>query len=643
MKRLAAVLLGGLLLSTAWAAPAAGATGYTMLTAAHYVVQPAAGRIGVTVTVDFKNTTPDTGSRISAFDRIELPVQAGASEARATDAKGALIVGLAVRDGITVASVTPRTRVRFGQEIRFTLTFALVDLAAPPLHVRPEVAEFVAWGFGTASEVTIDLPPDLQVNSDGDPMTTDAGPVRIRLTSGPIADPTKWLVRLTAIGPTSFTTLTRRVTLASATVELQVRSWTTDQAWGNRVLATASQALPLLEAATGLPYPRVGPLVLTESVPAIGTAEASATSTGEIQVAYSASDFTVVHQLAHVWASPQLTAERWLAEGLASHFAEQVGASLSIDPPYASEARAVKLAADAFPLETWGAPSTGAAADAYGYAASWAVIDQAARLVGEGNLRLALARWVEGLSAYDPTSPAGNARSTASSPIDSRRMLDQLSEVNGVDLGDLFGAQVFGPEAAPELHQRVVARLAYRSLLDQAGDWGAPGAIRVAMSNWAFDDALRQLGDARRWLGERDQFLRSLDQVGLTPPDRLLDRYLADGGGSGAQAELDAERAVVEAFAAAERRASAQKGIVERIGLFANDDAARMLANARASFAGGDLRTASELVAAVEHRLDAALGDGLLRISVATLLLVVASVLALLARRRRRTHYTAAQ
>lgn len=644
MRRLLGLLLVGLLTSAAWAAPLAGAAGYTMQTTARYVVDPEAGRINVTVQVDFSNTTPDPAGRLSVFDRIELPVQQGASEASAADDKGALAVGLAVRDGITVASVTPRTRVRFGQEARFTLSFVLADQAAPDLHIRPEVVEFAAWGYGIASEVTIDLPPNLEVRSDGDALTADAGPERIRLSSGPIADPTRWLVRVTAIGPTTFTTLTRRVTLASATVELQVRAWSTDQAWGDRVVATASQALRHLEAEAGLPYPRVGPLVVVESVPAADATEESTTSTAEIQVAFSASNFTLIHQLAHVWASPQLAAERWVREGLASYLAERVAGALAVDPPYAPATRATELAADAFPLEEWGAASDGATADAYGYAASWAVINRVAETLGEAKLRLALARGAAGLSAYDPVAPNGAAAGPAAPPIDARRMLDQLTEVSGIDLGDLFGAQVFGAEAAPELQLRAVARLAYGSLLEEAGDWGAPDPIRAAMAVWAFDDAIRQLGDARRWLRERDRFLLELDEAGLAPPDRLRERYRAEGGGPDAQAELDAERAVVEAMAAAEERVGAPRGILEQIGLFGSDDGARMLADARVSFGDGDLRTASELIAAAEHRLDGALVDGLLRIGTAVLLLlVVVAALVVRARRGRGTHYTAGQ
>lgn len=643
MRRLLGLLLAGLLAAAGGTSPASAATGYTMVTTAAYVVDPSSGLVAVTVQVVFSNATPDSATRVSAFDRIDLAVQRGASEASAKDAKGALAVHLAARDGVTVASVTPRARVRFGQQARFNLSFVLADLAAPDLHVRPEVAEFTAWGFGTASEVTIDLAPNLEVHADGAKLATDAGAERTRLSSGPIADPAHWLVRVTAIGQTTLTTVTRRVTLASATVDLQVRAWSGDVAWGDRVVALISQTLPLLEAEAGLPYPRVGPLAVVESVPLSDLTDEGAASTAEIRISFSASDFTVIHQLAHVWAGPQLAAARWLREGLASHLAERATRALSIDPPYLPATRASELAADAFPLERWGAVPSGAAADAYAYAASWALIDRVTLAIGEAKLRLALARAAAGLSAYDPTQPSGSGTGGTAAPIDSRRLLDQLAEVSGTDLGDLFGAQVFAPEDAPELHQRAVARVAYGSMLAQAGDWGAPDAIRSAMAAWAFDDALRQISDARRWLAQRDLFLDALEGAGLGLPDRLRERYRTEGGGPGAQAELGAERAVVEAMVAARERTAAAGGMVEQIGLFGSNDSQRMLVDAGASFAGGDLRTASELIAAAERRLDGALVAGLERLAAVGLaLLVLAGVLALRARRGPRSHYTAA-
>ncbi len=642
MRRIFALLAAALLTSAPWAAPVAAGGGYTMQTAAQYVVDPVGGRIGVTVGVHFTNTTPDPPGSLSAFDRIDLAVQGGASEATASDDVGALAVALAVRDGLTVASVTPRTRLRFEQQASFSLSYVLADRSAPDLHVRPEVVEFAAWGFGTAGEVTIDLPRGLEISSDGDALNLDAGSERTRLSSGPIADPTQWLVHVTAIGQPTFTTFTRRVTLASATLELQLRAWSTDRAWGDRVAATILRALPRLEAESGMPYPRVGPLVVVESFSAADATDENATSASEIQVAFSASDFTVIHQLAHVWASLKMATERWLREGLASHLAERVAGTLGIDRPYLPSRRAAELVADAFPLEEWGAGSEGVVADAYGYAASWALVDGFAQRLGESGLRSALTRGAAGVSAYDPVAAGAASTRPPSPPIDSRRLLDLLTEVSGLDMGVLFGEEVFAPQAAPELRSRAVARREYGSLLVMTGDWGAPDAIRAAMAAWAFDDALQQMRDARRWLGERDQFFLALDEAGLTPPDRLRQRYLAEGGGPGAQAELDAERAVVEAFAAAADRVGRSRGIVEELGLFAGDDGSRLLADARVSFGGGDLRTASQLTAAVGHRLDGALVDGLLRIGALALFMLVAA-LALRARRGRRTHYTAAQ
>jgi hypothetical protein len=240
------------------------------------------------------------------------------------------------------------------------------------------------------------------------------------------------------------------------------------------------------------------------------------------------------------------------------------------------------------------------------------------------------------VGVFDPTT------APPPPPIDSRRLLDLLSEVSGLDMGVLFGEEVFGPAAAPELRSRAAARLAYASLLDLGRGWGAPDAIRTAMAEWAFDDALAQMQDARRWLEDRDRFLLAVDAAGLAAPDRLRQRYQADGGGPGARAELDAERAVVGAMVAAAERVACPRGIVEQLGLFAGDDGSRLLSDAGASFAGGDLRTASQLIAAVGHRLDGALVDGLLRIGALALFLVVAA-LALRARPRHSTHYTAAQ
>ena len=131
----------------------ASAAEYEMATVADYTVDPGAGEIAVSVAVSFTNTLPDPPGQISAFTRVDLAIQDGASSVAAKDGSGELRVDLATRDGALVASVTTRSRVRYNGSVSFTLTYRLADGAAADLHVRPGVVKFPAWGFGTSSHV----------------------------------------------------------------------------------------------------------------------------------------------------------------------------------------------------------------------------------------------------------------------------------------------------------------------------------------------------------------------------------------------------------------------------------------------------------------------------------------------------------
>jgi len=643
MKRLAAAALAAVLASSALGPlPAAAVDGYTLASIVTYTADPASGWIGVKVEIDFKNTTPNPSGQTSGFDTIDLPVQAGASAVTASDGNGPLGASLALRGTVTVASITPRARVLFGQEIKFTVSYRLVDGAAPGLHVRSEVIEFPAWGFGTSSDVTIWIPSGYDVASDGDPLTIAPSGGQMLLRSGPIGDPTHWLALISAQRRPTYVTLTRTVTLASATIEVQILSWTTDETWGNHVAVIATSALSRLEAAAGLPYPRVGSLVIVESVPGVGGADEPSTSGAEIQVAFSASDFTLIHQLAHIWASEQVSGDRWIREGLASYLAGQVANQIGVTLPYVAADRTEALTADAFPLEHWGGSKTGATADAYGFAASWALFERIATTIGSGRLQQAFARWAAGLSAYDPADPPTPLiPGSTAPPMDSRRFLDQLAAVRSIDLTDAFRERVFDPSASTELDQRVTARSAYADLVARAGDWGTPLPIRQSLADWRFADAQAATEAALSWLADRDSLFEAIDRAGLTVPDRLRQQYQQQGGTQAAVDELAAERAVVDAFTAAHHRIDAPRSLVEQIGLAGGDDGSQLLARAAISFNDGDLRTASDLIAALEQRLDQAKIDGPLRIGVAAGLLLAGAVLIVVRRRRRRSHYTA--
>jgi hypothetical protein len=643
IRRLATAVTVGTLLAPLLPGVAVAAE-YEMPTVVRYLVDPAAAQIGVSVEVTFTNTLPDPPGKISAFDRIELAIHDGASGVAASDGVGALHVDVETRDGVRVASVKPRARVRYNKSVSFTLSYELADGASPDLHVRSGIVKFQAWGFGTSSQVTVQLPSGYESRADGDPMITEEAEAGQTLTSGPIADPATWLALITAVQPGDLVTESATVALASGTVDLQVRAWTTDAAWGHATLSLLVKALPMLEEAIGLPYPRVGPLVVSEAVGGGEGADTPPSTTAEIQVAFDASAFTLLHQAAHVWIDDHLAADRWIREGLASHYAAGVALRLAVDPPYDPAVRASDLSADAFPLIEWRETGGASPTDAYGYAASWALIDRIAASVGDAHLTMALRRIVAGVPAYDPVDPdAADVADPRFAPVETRRLLDQLAAVSGADLANLFGQAAFGTDAALELAQREAARDAYAHLLSAAGDWGAPDPVRSAMGGWRFDEARAGIDAASAWLEARDDLVAQIAAAELATPQRLRDRYTVAGGGADASAELDAERAIVERYLGLKDRIEGPLDPLQAVGLFMASDPGETLAEAASEFGTGDLQSAAAALDRLELRLNRAPSDGAVRLASAAVLVALLGLGAGAALRRRAgSHYTAA-
>jgi hypothetical protein len=645
MRRLGELaLIATLLASAASLRPLASALAadYAMATVAHYSVDQPVGELLVTVEVAFSNTTPNPPGQLSGYDHVDLGVHAGARGLTAQDADGPLVVRVMQQAGVTVASVSTRSRVGSGEGFDFTLSYRVSD-GAPDVHVRPQVVQFPAWGFGTSSSVVIDLPLGLAAQVDGPALTIGSDDRGTHLASGPIADPATWLAYVTATVPITYTSSSRTLALESGTVELQVRSWVSDPGWGPATLDLLASALPLIEQEIGLPYPHLGPLVVVETVAAPGEAGEPLAATAEIQADYSATPFTLLHQLAHVWASDALASDRWIREGLASHLAAAAAAQLGEALPYDPAVRRSALAADAFPLQGWTSSAADRSGEAYGYAASWDVIDKISEAVGEDGLRQALARVEGGLSAYDPATPAEPATAGGYPPVDSQRLLDQLAARSRVDLAELFASAVFPPEVASELEARSSARQALAALDAAAGDWGRPLPVQDAMAAWRFEDATTAIYEASAWLPRRDELEAAIGRAGLTTPDRLAASWQRDGGGPAARTELSAEAAVVTAYEAALKRSAGDRTILERIGLLGSDDPTALLREAAARFAAGDLPEVTDAISQAESRLGSATREGVVRSATLVLVGAVMVVLTLRPRRKRRpTDYTAA-
>lgn len=296
------------------------------------------------------------------------------------------------------------------------------------------------------------------------------------------------------------------------------------------------------------------------------------------------------------------------------------------------------------PLDAW-SPGADTATEAYGYAASWAFLEELEEAVGVDALRAVLTRAAASVGPYQPATVepqrAADGGSEPTVALDTRGFLDHLETVTGESLADRFAATVLTEADAALLPARADARVAFDALVADAGSWGAPDPVRGAMTAWDFENAQARIEQAAEWLSARDELLGELEAVHLPAPDRLKQAYLAYGGGAEAHDELDAERAVVDAYAAAADKVNAERSVMGRIGLIGGPDPAAQLNLASGHFADGDLRGAVDAIAEAERIVDSAETAGWVRILSALLLAVLVLALAVFLVRRRAS-YTAA-
>jgi hypothetical protein len=642
LKRRAAVLLAATVVAQVLGAvpslaPAARGAEFSMVTDATYDVLPLEGHVAVSVDVTFENTTPDPAGQFSLFEEVKLAIHDEAAEVTAEDDAGALTVNVGREGSVNVATVHLRGGLRFEEVATFTLGYRLPDGDDPALRVSPSIVVFSAWGFGTRSAVTVDLPAGYEVQIDGDRLSAEETTAGTRLSSGRITSPGRWLALVSAQRPGSYVTLTETVPLSGGTADLQVRAFSDDEEWGQRTLALVAEALPRMEEAIGLPYPHVGPLIISESFESGVDGFIEGAGTDEVLVAFDQPEFTALHQVAHVWLDPELIEARWIREGFASHVAERIGVAVDVDPPYRPEDERDASAAAAIPLDRW--PETlDAERDRYAYAAAWALLNEIAAAVGPGDIERVMQRAAAGIGPYEPFAPDVVEPVGEVVPLTSRAFLDHLEQVSGTPLADVFGELVFDVDDARLLDERNAARDRLGELNDAAGDWGVPGTITGPMAAWRFDRAVGRIDDAISWTEQRDDLLGDMRRVGLSTPQRLRDAYLLHGGGADAVTELAAEAALVDAYGGALVAVNDERSVLARFGLLGGPDPAARLTDANGSFADGDLRAAADAIAEAERQLAGAEAQGLLRLgSLGVAILLLMAIVIVLIRRRRVT------
>jgi hypothetical protein len=575
----------------------------TLVTTTTYDVVPEKALVHVTSAITATNHLKDTVTKQYFFQTAYLSVQPGASGFRLTAPGLKPSVAVSARKATyTLLKLNFGKKLGAGRALKLTLAFDEKDTGGAPersFRVSPSIVAFTAWAFATpstsGSSVNVRFPAGYTVTVGRGPLhgpTTDPGG-RPVWTSGPLASPLSFIADLTADRPGDYAHTSLTATIGGVPASIDLRSWPDDTAWRDRVSGLLTRGLPALASAIGVPWPIDGQLVVQEALVRNtgGYASVFDPSTRTMLVSYAASSGVVLHEAAHAWFNGRLVADRWAAEAFASYYASAAAAQLGIPATDPQLTDAVKGAA--FPLNAWGAIGSDTdAAEAYGYAGSFAFAQQVAARAGPDGLRAVWAKAAAGAGAYQP--PNGVPEPTAQVP-DWRGLLDLFEDTTGKDFTDLWRQWVARPEDAGLLEQRAAARAAYAKAVTDADAWQLPRSIRDALRAWQFDTATAQIADAEAVLAQRPQLEALAADLAVALPPTVKQAFEGAGTLPAAEAEASAEQATLqsikEAAAANPSDAAGTPPALVAVGMIGTDPAGE-LASSKTAFTKGDLNAA---------------------------------------------------
>ncbi|HEX2755736.1 MAG TPA: hypothetical protein VHM48_09745 [Candidatus Limnocylindrales bacterium] len=589
-----------------FAVPAAAAAtgGLTMTADARYTVDPARRRVHVAVALAATNHRTDTKTRRYFFDRAFLAVQPGTTGYKVTTPGAHPTVHVQRR-----ASTYTLLRIDFGKQLgaggtrRFKLTFDITDpggAATRTTRIGTTLVSFGAWGFGSAGNpggsVTVVFPAGFSIDVDapllGKPATDTFG--NVTYATGRLASPLTFFAYFVADRPGAYKETTLRVTVDGKAVPITLRAWPDDPTWAKRVGSLLTRGLPALAKDIGLPWTVEQPLIVSEAISrnATGFSGRYNPPAGEIEIAYYATSFVVLHEAAHAWFDGGLLADRWASEGFASYYALRAAKAIG-QKKVTGDVLTPALEKSRVPLNSWSAAGEDdATVEDAEYAAALKLATLIAARAGTDGLTTVWQAIRERRAAYQPTGPRASLETSDAAP-DWRGLLDLLEERTAKTYDDLWKAWVVRSADEALLIDRANVGQRYAAVARQADTWLLPRVVRDALRAWQFDQANELLDGASTALDDRDVVLDATAAAGLTPPSTMQTDFEGPRGFAAASAEAEAELAAINAYRQTVATRPAEPDMITRIGLW-NSDPSALVAAAVAAFSAGDLRASVE-------------------------------------------------
>jgi hypothetical protein len=625
-----------------------------------YVVNAAKSEIDVTVQLSIKNNTPPTVEMVpcgwstcpqttnyySSITDVAVPIQAGAVKAtsNAGKVKQSLVKTTPYERDIQLTY--PKLYYRRTRVVTVTYAIPAAPHAPGGYRALKAYAALCAFGNGVDSgAVNVVVPDGFLVAFTSGTNLSKSGDAKGLQTygSGTVAAPYTFWTCLEATNPANLTS----TTVTGGDQVFNIRAWPEDTAWASSIGADVQSDVQKLEDLTGLHMP-AGTITLREAgnleLGGYGGSYDSTTKTAA--VIEGANDAMVAQELSWILYDP-IFEDIWMKMGFAD-YSEKVAGAGNYTPCTEPGSYPRTFSPD---LTTWrlldiNSTTVDRSIAQWQYAASCYLITELADTMGQASFKAILGAAARGEIAYLGATPpelaSGGAR-----PISAKTLLDLIDERGMVPAGvtDLDQAQKifasYGAITADELGARSQARSNYHQLLDTAGLWKMPLAVRSPMASWNFPTAQTAMATVT-------QILTLRDQAGKNLPGLILDGTALQTQFETAQTQSDLAAVLTlaknEADAAAKVAQARQlndgsHSLLQTIGLIGTDLSAP-LAQANTALKNAKPADASVSAQKVIDAINGSSDQGLIR-AAALIGLPLALLLLVLFVRSRRRHAVA--
>ncbi len=586
----------------------------------NYEVRAEEDDVLVTWDVSFTNNDPDF-----FIFALPVPVLAGATDVTASSAAGAPLSTSAEPteiDLIDFQFVSFDRNVFFGGVYDFTLSYVVPEARQSGLVVTPFYVFLPLLALGDEATVTTTAP-------DSSPWLSTVEPVDCERADDALAcsgsEGVYFAGNLEVRQPNATQTDSFDLSIGGNEVTASIEYFQGEDAAAAHQREVIEATLPLIADVYGFPYPGAPSIAIVHSgrQSVLGYEGLAECTSGlcEILISPGARDYTLVHELAHVWSG--VFAARWLSEGFADWVTTQV-VDRAPEGLLTGDLTPTSPAAVPLQLDEWGdagpligAPPEQLATALAGYDYSLRFLRTLADEVGAETLR-----------------EVNRTLAESGEPADSRRYMDVLEDVSGRDVDSLFLVWVFSESSRPLVEERREARDRFAEiesrLIDEGVSEESLDAAWEAILDWRFAGARSEMDAVEANIGralELQDELRGLkddaDALGLAVPESIA-AAISSWDFDGADDLIESAREAMGAYGVARERLDEPRNLWQRFGLL-GDDPEGELAKARDAFEEGRFGRSQDRSAAAIDIVDDASRSAMLR------LLVVAGIFSALA------------